>query len=208
VRGAAVPRFYPIVDTGVCRARGVDPLAFVGVLFRSGARFLQLRAKDDADHAFLDLADAVVASRPQDSLLIVNDRADLALMAGASGVHVGQDDLAVAEVRKIGPALLVGVSTHTTDQLDEAAESSADYIAVGPVFGTATKDTGYEAVGLELVRYAARVAGSRPVVAIGGITAENAPQVVAAGAAAVAVITDLFAEPVEARVARYLRALA
>jgi thiamine-phosphate pyrophosphorylase len=159
------------------------------------------------DRTVLDLADALVASRPLDSLLIVNDRPDLALMAGASGVHVGQDDLAVPDVRKIEPELLVGVSTHTTDQLAAAAESSADYIAIGPVFGTATKDTGYHAVGLELVRYAARVAGGRPVVAIGGITVENAPQVVAAGAAAVAVITDLFAEPVEARVARYLRAL-
>jgi thiamine-phosphate pyrophosphorylase len=207
VRGVAVPRFYPIIDTAVCRARGVDPLTFAGLLFRSGARFLQLRAKDEPDRTVLDLAEALVVSRPKDALLIVNDRTDLAVMAGASGVHVGQDDLAVSEVRKIGPELLVGVSTHTADQLDAAADSTADYIAIGPVFGTATKDTGYSAVGLELVRYAARVAGGRPVVAIGGITAENAPQVVAAGAAAVAVITDLFAEPVEARVARYLRAL-
>ena len=207
MRGVEFPRFYPIVDTGVCRARGVDPLALAGSLFSAGARFLQLRAKDAHGRATLDLADAVAAARPADSILIVNDRPDVALMCGASGVHVGQEDLPVSEVGRIAPGLLVGLSTHTVDQIEAALATSADYIAVGPVFGTATKDTGYAAVGLELVRFAVRVGGGRPIVAIGGITLENAPQVVAAGAAGVAVIADLFAEPVETRVARYLRAL-
>jgi thiamine-phosphate pyrophosphorylase len=207
VRGVVFPRFYPIVDTAVCRGRGIDPVALASALFDAGARFLQLRVKEEHDRVTLDVADAVVAARPADAIVIVNDRPDMALMCGASGVHVGQDDLPVAEVRWIGPGLLVGLSTHTVDQIDAAVETQADYIAVGPVFGTATKDTGDAAVGLDLVRYAARAAGGRPVVAIGGITVETAPQVVAAGAAAVAVITDLFAEPVETRVARYLRAL-
>jgi thiamine-phosphate pyrophosphorylase len=207
VRGVVFPRFYPIVDTGVCRARGVDALALARSLFSAGARFLQLRAKDECDRAAVDLADDVVAARRADAILIVNDRPDVALMSGASGVHVGQDDLPVNEVRRIAPGLLVGLSTHTADQVEAALETSADYIAVGPVFGTATKNTGYEAVGLELVRFAVGVGGGRPIVAIGGITVENAPPVVAAGAAAVAVITDLFTEPVERRVARYLRAL-
>jgi len=206
VRGVAFPHFYPIVDTGVCRGRGVEPVALASSLFAAGARFLQLRAKAEHD-ATLDLADAVVTRRPTDAIVIINDRADLALMCRASGVHVGQDDLPVEEVRRMGPELLVGLSTHTPDQVDAALQTSADYIAVGPVFGTATKNTGYAAVGVDLVTYAARAGGGRPIVAIGGITVENAPQVVAAGAAAVAVITDLFAEPVEARVARYLRAL-
>ena len=206
MRGVLFPRFYPIVDIGVCRTRGVDPLSLASSLFVAGARFLQLRAKAEHD-ATLDLADAVIAMRPADAIVIINDRADLALMCRASGVHVGQDDLPVEEVRRIGPGLLVGLSTHTPDQVDAGLETSADYIAVGPVFGTATKDTGYDAVGLDLVTYAARAGGGRPIVAIGGITIENAPQVIAAGAAAVAVITDLFVEPVEMRVARYLRAL-
>jgi thiamine-phosphate pyrophosphorylase len=207
VRGVVFPRFYPIVDTGVCRARGVDSLALARSLFSAGARFLQLRAKEEHDRVALDLADDVVAARPADAILIVNDRPDVALMSGASGVHVGQDDLPVNEVRRIALGLLVGLSTHTAAQVEAALETSADYIAVGPVFGTATKNTGYDAVGLELVRFAVGVGGGRPIVAIGGITVENAPPVVAAGAAAVAVISDLFAEPVETRVARYLRAL-
>ena len=115
MRGVAVPRFYPIVDTAVCRARGVDPLAFAGVLFRSGARFLQLRAKDDQDATALGLADAIAASQPDDGIFIVNDRPDLAVMCGAAGVHVGQDDLPPADVRRIAPRLLVGVSTHSPE---------------------------------------------------------------------------------------------
>jgi thiamine-phosphate pyrophosphorylase len=211
VRGVAIPRFYPIVDTAACRARGIDPSAFARGLFQSGARFLQLRAKEEKeehDRGILGLADAVVAVCPPDSILIINDRADVALMSGASGVHVGQDDLPVEDVRRIGPNLLVGLSTHTREQVDAAVDSPADYIAVGPVFGTATKDTGYAAVGLALVRYAVSIAAGRPVVAIGGITLEHAPKVVEAGAAAVAVVGDLFAAPVETRVAQYLKALA
>ncbi len=207
MRGVLFPRFYPIVDTGVCRAMRVDPLALARSVFAAGARFLQLRAKEEHDRATLDVAEAIVAARPADAIVIVNDRPDVALMCGASGVHVGQDDLPVAEVRRIGTGLLVGLSTHTADQIDAALETQADYIAVGPVFGTATKDTGHDAVGLDLVRYAARAGGVRPIVAIGGITVGNAVQVVAAGATTVAVITDLFVEPVETRIARYLRAL-
>ena len=207
MRGVVLPRFYPIIDTTVCRARRVDPVALARSVFAAGARFLQLRAKEQHDRATLDLAEAVVAARPAEAIVIVNDRVDVALMCGASGVHVGQDDLPVAAVRRIGTGLLVGLSTHTAGQVDVALDTHADYIAVGPVFGTATKDTGYDAVGLDLVRYAARAGGVPPIVAIGGITVENAAQVVAAGAAAVAVITDLFAEPVETRIARYLRVL-
>jgi thiamine-phosphate pyrophosphorylase len=115
-------------------------------------------------------------------------------MAGAAGVHVGQEDLPVEAVRSIvGAGAIVGLSTHEPWQIDEAARTSASYIAVGPVFATATKDTGYAARGLELVTYAARL--GRPVVAIGGITVENAARVYAAGASSVAVIGDLLAGP-------------
>ena len=139
--------------------------------------------------------------------VIVNDRADLARAAGAHGVHVGQDDLSPAEARAIvGPAAIVGVSTHTREQIDRALESCASYVAVGPVYTTTTKDTGYDARGLDLVRYAA--GRGKPVVAIGGITLSRAGEVVAAGASAVAVITDLLVEiDVEQRVRAFGRAL-
>ena len=122
--------------------------------------------------------------------LIVNDRADIARLAGADGVHVGQDDLPVEDARRIvGPDAIVGLSTHTEEQIADAAKTTATYIAVGPIYGTATKDTGYSARGLDLVRRAA--ATGRPVVAIGGITLLRAPEVLDAGAESVAVISEL-----------------
>jgi len=121
---------------------------------------------------------------------------------------VGQDDLEPADARAIiGDSGLVGLSTHTPDQIDAAAAAPIDYLAIGPVFDTITKDTGYAAVGLERVRHAAE-RSQRPVVAIGGITLETAPAVIAAGASAVAVISDLVAsgDPA-ARVHEYLQCL-
>lgn len=200
---------YPIIDTGVCRDRGSDPLELAGACLRGGARLLQLRFKDGPSAAFLALAERLVAlARRFDAAILINDRADIARLAGAAGVHVGQDDLPVAEVRAIaGVDAIVGLSTHDEAQVDEAAATSATYIAVGPVFGTSTKDTGYAPRGLDLVRYAART--GRPVVAIGGITLENAPSVFAAGATSVAVIGDLFVghEP-EARARAFSRLVA
>jgi thiamine-phosphate pyrophosphorylase len=142
--------------------------------------------------------------------VIVNDRADLARMAGATGVHVGQDDVSAADARALlGERAMIGCSTHTAAQVEAALPQPVDYIAVGPVFGTQSKDTGYKAVGLELVTAAARLAaGGRPVVAIGGVTLENAPSAMAAGASAVAVISDLLTGGTPtARVAAYLRAI-
>jgi thiamine-phosphate pyrophosphorylase len=142
-------------------------------------------------------ADAVVARAERyAAMVIVNDRADVARLSGAAGVHVGQEDLTPTHVRAVvGSASIVGLSTHTSSQLSAAVGEPVDYIAIGPVFGTTTKDTGYKAVGLSLVQRAAAIAGSSrlPVVAIGGITIDTAPEVVAAGAASVAVITDLLA---------------
>ena len=123
--------------------------------------------------------------------IIVNDRPDIVAIAGASGVHVGQDDLPAAEVRKIcKPPLWVGVSTHNLNQFREAEASSADYIAIGPAFPTGTKENPDPVVGLELLR-AARQLTRKPLVAIGGITIESAAEVYAAGADSVAVIRDL-----------------
>jgi thiamine-phosphate pyrophosphorylase len=124
----------------------------------------------------------------------VNDRADVARLSGAAGVHVGQDDLTPAQARAvIGHHAIVGVSTHTLDQLDQALRESIDYVVVGPVFGTDTKATGYEAIGLEAVRAAAARTAARhvPLVAIGGITRDRSRSVLDAGAQSVAVISDL-----------------
>jgi thiamine-phosphate pyrophosphorylase len=206
----AFPVLYPIVDPAVCAAHGVEPLDLAGHCLRGGARLLQLRVKTGGSAAFLDLARRM--RELADSFgarLVVNDRADIAAMAGAAGVHVGQDDLPVAVVRGIlrDAGALVGVSTHTPQQVDAAVGDAPGYIAVGPIFGTATKDTGYPARGLDLIRYAA-AATAIPVVAIGGLTLDNAASAREAGASSIAVISDLFAggDP-EARVRAYLARL-
>ena len=124
--------------------------------------------------------------------VIVNDRSDLALMSGAAGVHVGQDDLPVSAVRKLlGPAAVVGLSTHDLDQVNAARSEAVSYVAIGPVFDTRTKETGYQAIGLEFVRRVAEAVGECPLVAIGGIRLETAASVSSAGATSVAVIADL-----------------
>jgi len=185
------PVLYPIIDSDVCRARGLDPVAVARACLAGGARVLQLRCKGLPSGAFLALAEELVlAARPAGAEIIVNDRADIARLSGAAGLHVGQEDLSVDDARAItGPAAIVGLSTHDRRQVDDALAGPATYVAVGPIFGTATKETGYTARGLELVRYAA--GRGKPIVAIGGITLERAALVVEAGASAVAVIGDL-----------------
>jgi thiamine-phosphate pyrophosphorylase len=186
-----IPFLYPIIDAGLCRVRALDPLSLAGACLTGGARLLQLRDKDGPSGAFLSLADATVRrARAVDALVIVNDRADIARLSGAAGVHVGQDDLSSADVRRIvGSAAVVGVSTHDEQQIDAALDTDATYVAVGPIFGTATKDTGYSARGLDLIRYAAN--RGKPIVAIGGIALERVESVLEAGAAGLAVISDL-----------------
>lgn len=175
-----------------------------------GARCLQIRAKELPSGAFLDLCDTITAAAaPYEAAVIVNDRSDLALMSHPAGVHVGQDDFPPAQARRLlGEDAIIGVSTHTSAQVETALREPITYLAVGPVFATRTKATGYQAVGLEFVSAVARMAGSVPVVAIGGITLGNASSVIAAGAAAVAVIGDLVAVPdVRGRTRAYLQAL-
>lgn len=143
--------------------------------------------------------------------LIVNDRADVAKLAAAAGVHVGQEDLSPDAVRRlIGAEGIIGFSTHDIAQLDHAVQQRINYVAVGPIFGTASKNTGYDAVGLALVEAAAARARPRglPVVAIGGITLERAADVIRAGADSVAIISDLLTtgDP-RARVREFLHAL-
>ena len=156
--------------------------------------------------------DIVARARPSGALVIVNDRADIAKIAGAGGVHLGQDDLDPFAARALlGRDAVIGISTHAHEQVRAAATMPVDYIAVGPIFGTSTKDTGYRGVGPAFVSEASltlRDRGSKPIVAIGGITLDRAPEVIRAGAASVAVISDLLStgDP-EGRVRDYLRAL-
>jgi thiamine-phosphate pyrophosphorylase len=208
------PRLYAIVDADVAARFNWTVPDLARAYLRGGARLLQVRAKQAGSALFLRMCRAVVAdARTHGALVVVNDRADIAALAGADGVHVGQGDLPVEDVRQVFAGLdLVGLSTHTASQVDAAAFGTASYVAVGPIYGTGTKDTGYDAVGLDLVRHAldavARVGQVRPVVAIGGVTLDRAPELLAAGASSVAVISDLLAagDP-EARVRAYVERL-
>lgn len=202
-------RLYVVCDAEVCAQAGWTLPDFAAACMDGGATLLQIRAKLASSRAFLAAADTIVArAAASGATIVINDRADIARLSGAAGVHVGQDDLSPADVRAvIGPSAVVGLSTHTPEQLVAGVREPVNYVAIGPVFGTRTKDTGYEAVGLDLVSHAARVAAPSglPVVAIGGITFDRATEVIAAGAASVAVIADLLAtnDPA-ARVRAYL----
>jgi thiamine-phosphate pyrophosphorylase len=205
-------RLCAICDADVCARAGWSLVDFAAACLEGGARMLQVRAKTLSGYAFLEAVRAIVdRARPSSALVIVNDRADIARLAGAGGVHVGQDDLTPAQVRRVGgDDMIVGLSTHTVAQVDAAIDQRIDYLAIGPVYSTATKVTGYDAVGLVAVRAAcARTSASGlPVMAIGGITLERASLVVQAGASAVAVIGDLLAggDP-RTRVRAYLERL-
>lgn len=175
---------------------------------RGGVDLFQLRDKEAGDETLL--AKAAEARRLCDeagALLVVNDRPDIAVAAAADGVHIGQDDMGVAQARAVvGPDRLVGRSTHTPAQIDDAGREGADYIGVGPVFETPTK-AGREAVGLALVAYAARHA-TVPFFAIGGIDADNAQDVVGAGARRLAVVRAIAHAGDPEGAARRLRAVA
>jgi thiamine-phosphate pyrophosphorylase len=198
----------------VAQQAGWSVPALAEAYLAGGARFIQVRSKHSPSGGFLSLCQDVVArARRRGAVVIVNDRADIARLANADGVHLGQDDLGPVEVRGIlGDAAIVGLSTHSIDQVHAALRLPVSYVAIGPVFGTSTKETGYGAVGTQLVREAAAVlrqqAAGRPLVAIGGITLERAVDVIRAGARSVAVISDLLSggDP-EARVREYLRVL-
>ena len=195
------------------RRSGWTLSALADAYLAGGARFIQIRSKHAASGEFLATCEDIVArARPADALVIVNDRADIAKISGAGGVHVGQDDLDPSSARAIlGRDAVIGISTHSIDQVRAAASMPVDYIALGPIFGTSTKDTGHGSVGTAFVKDAVAMLRDRPkpLVAIGGITLDRAPEVIRAGAASVAVISDLLStgHP-ERRVRDYLRVLA
>jgi thiamine-phosphate diphosphorylase len=206
-----LPRLYPIVDVEVAARAGWAPRDLARAYLAGGATLLQLRAKTLEGAQFLGLAEAIVADAARAGAdVIINDRADIARLTAAAGVHVGQEDVTPRDVRRLcGDAIVVGRSTHTEAQIAVALSEPISYLAIGPVFPTATKATGYERVGCDAVRHAAARAApvNIPVVAIGGITLDTAAAVIAAGADAVAVITDLVSNDPEARVRQYLASL-
>jgi thiamine-phosphate pyrophosphorylase len=210
------PRVYVIIDAALLRNSAVrasslaTPRALALSLADSGVELIQYRDKQSPSRAFLSLSQEIGATlRPLGVSFVVNDRADVAAAAGASGVHVGQEDLPVEEARRVvGPGHWVGVSTHNEGQVRAAAATSADYVAVGPVYPTATKNNPDPVTGLAFVRQARRLTG-KPLVAIGGITLENAEGVFAAGADCVAVAGDILhaADP-PARAREFLKLVA
>jgi thiamine-phosphate pyrophosphorylase len=174
-------RLYLVVEAA---AEHVVPAAL-----RGGADMVQLRDKRADDEAILRSAARFRSLCDEHAALFwLNDRPDLALAAGADGVHLGQEDLAVAEARdQVGDALLIGLSTHSPAQFDAALDSGADELSVGPVWETPTKE-GRPAAGLSYVRYAAEHGGERPWFAIGGITQDNVAEVVTAGARRIVIV--------------------
>ncbi len=186
----SLPRLYAIIDPA--QAGGRSPAAIAEAFLAAGVRCIQYRDKRATSREMFETSQEIAArARQASATFIVNDRADVALTADADGVHLGQDDLPVELARRIlGPAKLLGYSTHTPTQVIEADRSSADYIAFGPVFKTASKEKPDSTVGLEGLRQARKLT-RKPLVAIGGITVENARAAIEAGADSVAVIGDL-----------------
>jgi thiamine-phosphate pyrophosphorylase len=189
-----LPGLYPILDIAHAQT-AKQVVAFAEELLAAGCTLLQYRNKSGEGRVMLEHARELKKLVGNSVRLIMNDRADLCLAAGFDGVHVGQEDLSPAAVRAIiGPDRWLGVSTHNPEQLREADLTSADYLAIGPVFATSSKDKPEPVVGLEGVRRA-RSLTRKPLVAIGGITRANAASVIEAGADSVAVISDLLREP-------------
>jgi thiamine-phosphate pyrophosphorylase len=187
------PRLYAIIDPTLLT---ISELDLAESLAGSGVELIQYRNKTASSRQFFEISRQLSSVLgPRGVRLVVNDRPDIALLAGAGGVHVGQDDLSVEDARAIcGPDRWVGVSTHTLEQLAAADRTSADYIAVGPIFPTATKKNPDPVVGTELLRKARQMT-KKPLVAIGGITLERAAEVYRAGADSLAVIRDLIRVP-------------
>ena len=167
------------------------------MLSRGGATLVQLREKQVSPKEFYEQAKAAVTVAEQCGVqLIINDRVDVALAVGASGVHLGQDDMPPEAARKLlGPEAVVGYSTHNVEQAIEASKLPIDYLAIGPIFATATKSDTAPVLGLEGLRAVRQAIGDFPLVAIGGITSLNARDVIEAGADSVAVISALLAHP-------------
>ena len=188
-----VPQLYAIADSGALKVRGLGLREYAEGLAAAGVTLVQHRDKGAGPQAVLRNAASIAEAFAGRATLIMNDRADFSVLAGWDGVHVGQGDLSPEEARVVvGSGKFVGVSTHTEAQVIAAEAGVADYVAIGPVFATGTKLDAAEVVGLDGLRRA-RALTQKPLVAIGGISRENARSVIDAGADSVAVISGLCA---------------
>lgn len=183
--------FYAMVDA----AFGHEPVALAATMLEAGARIMQLRLKDLPARDLLAAARSISAlCRTRGATLIVNDRVDIAMLANAHGVHLGQHDLPLDAARRIaGPNTIIGISTHTVEQARSAEDGGADYIGFGPMYPGGLKSI-VAGQGLDNLR-AVRAAVKIPIVAIGGITEATVPEILTAGADAAAIITDVLGAP-------------
>ncbi len=189
-----LPKIYPITDA---RLTLLSHTKQIKKLIESGAEFIQLREKSAATDSFYeDALNAVKVAHASGAKLIINDRVDIALATGADGVHLGQNDLPPEEARRVlGDEAIIGFSTHNLDQVIQATKLPIDYIAIGPVFETSTKNDTDPAVGLEGITRIREVIQELPLVAIGGINFNNFCDVLAAGADSVAIISGILTPP-------------
>lgn len=196
-------RLYAIADTTQTSGRSVGTV--VEDMLAASIRIVQLRVKDRPGNEFFRIAETVRAlTSNAECLLIINDRLDIALAVNADGVHLGQEDLPLAAARRLLGDKIIGISTHSLQQAEKAEQEGADYIGFGPLFGTHTKNTGYEPRGLSMlsrVRQAVRI----PIVAIGGIAGDNVATVWAQGADGAAMISYLTQGDTAERVDEVLR---
>jgi thiamine-phosphate pyrophosphorylase len=199
-----LPKIYPITDT---RLTGLSHAAQVERLIDGGARFIQLREKYLSPKIFYeDARTALEIARKAGVKIIINDRVDIAIALKADGVHLGQDDLPPERARAIlGEKAIIGFSTHSIRQAIEAVKMPVNYIAIGPVFTTQTKENPDETVGVDGVREVREAIGDFPLVAIGGISTENFASVFEAGADSLAIIKAILSPP--AKIAENLRSL-
>ena len=187
--------FYPVLDTELAGRRGIGSIAAAEAILEAGARILQFRHKTFFSRDVFEKAERIAQlCCSAGALFVMNDRADVAALLGA-GLHLGQEDLAPRDARKVVPeGAVVGLSTHNEDQLRAGDREPVDYLAIGPIFETASKQNPDPVVGIERLRRL-RTVTRKPLVAIGGITRETAWAVLSAGADSVAVIGDLFPDP-------------
>lgn len=185
-----IPKVYPITD---CQISGKSHAEQVRLLVDGGAKIIQLREKKISSRQFyFDAKRAISIAKKHNVKLIINDRADIAYLIEADGLHLGQQDVAPEYARKLlGDKVIIGYSTHNLEQALEAVKMPVDYISVGPIFQTRTKENPDPIVGLEGLERIRKLVRGIPIVAIGGITLQNAKQVLEAGADSVAVISDI-----------------
>lgn len=189
-----LPKVYPITDVGLS---GLSHAEQLELLSDGGATFIQLREKNLSPLDFFKQAVAAVESaRSRGVQVIINDRVDIALAVGANGVHLGQDDLPPEAARVLlGPDATIGYSTHNIDQVQRALALPIDYLAIGPIFQTMSKSDAEPVLGLDGLRAVRKLVNRLPIVAIGGITLQNANAVIEAGATSVALISTLLSDP-------------